>query len=319
MAKTDNLRVIDPLLTNVARGYRNEEFIGENIFPTVQVDKEAGKIPTFGKEHFRIYNTYRALRAQSNEMEGGYLDTIPFKTEEHDLIQSLDYREAEEAMQALETKAVNDVMTAINLKKEWNQAKLIQDLNTYPTDNKVTLTDNYFNEDNIEVVKIITDYTEQLSSIIGVKPNILVIGAGVYRSIRFQKNIASYLGISINGSELSNIQINEQKLAELFEVDKVLIGRGKYIESPEAPFTNIWGNNIFMAYIAPPSGIDRTPYDPCFGYTLQKKGNPFSDRWTESNGKIIKVRTTDNYDIKIVGAESGFLINNPIDPLIYRG
>lgn len=34
-------RVVDPVLTTVARGYRNASFIGEQLFPVVHMEKEA--------------------------------------------------------------------------------------------------------------------------------------------------------------------------------------------------------------------------------------------------------------------------------------
>ena len=39
------LRVQDPVLTNLAQGYHNLELVGEVLMPTVEIDKEAGKIP----------------------------------------------------------------------------------------------------------------------------------------------------------------------------------------------------------------------------------------------------------------------------------
>ncbi len=316
VGRLDTLRVIDPILTTIARGYSNADFIGEEIFPIVPVDKEAGKIPTFGKEHFLIWETLRALRADSNEMEGGYLETIPFKTEEHDLVQKLDYRESQEAMLQLETRAVNSVMTAIALKREKMYADLAFNLDTYETTNKVTLTSNYFDNDNTDIVKELTEYSDALSSLIGKRPNTLLLGDGVWKGIKFNAKLKSYLGVSVSGNELFNIKATTQKLQEILEIEKVLIGTSKYSEDAKT-FKNIWGNGIFLGYISNPTPLERTPYDPCFGYTLRKKGNPFSDKWQEQNGKITKVRTTDNFDIKVVGSESGFYIQNPIDPSNY--
>lgn len=316
MGRLDNLRVVDPVLTSIARGYANEEFIGENLFPIVNVDKAAGKIPLFGKEHFKVWETERALRADSNEMDGAWLTTTSFATNEHDLVQKLDYLELEEAMLNLETRAVESVMEAIALKREKQYADLVQDLATYPTDNKVTLTDNFFNEDAIDWIKEIGNYCDSLSDIIGKEPNTIVIPRRVWALLRFHPKLKTYLGVNVSGTDVFNVKASVEKLADLLEIQNVLIGRSRYT-SDNASFSNIWGNNIILAYITPPSGIERSPYEPCFGYTLRKKNNPFSDKWMENNGKIEKVRTTDNYDIKVVGAESAFIIDDPIDPAVY--
>ncbi len=316
MGRLDNLRVVDPVLTTLARGYSNTEFIGENLFPIVNTDKSAGKIPLFGKENFKVWETGRALRADSNEMDGAWLTTTPFSTMEHDFVQRLDYLELEEAMLNLETRAVESVMEAISLKREKMYADLVQDLDTYPTDNKETLTDNFFNEDAIDWIKEIGEYCDALSDIIGRDPNTIVIPRRVWALLRFHPKLKTYLGVNVNGSDLFNVKASVEKLAGLLEIPNVLIGRSRYTTDSVA-FSNIWGNNIILAYITPPSGIDRSPFEPCFGYTLRKKNNPFSDKWFENNGKIEKVRTTDNFDIKVVGSESAFIINNPIDPTVY--
>lgn len=54
-------RVVDPVLTSIARGYKNAAFIGERIFPIVLTDKEGVTVPTFGKSAFVEYDTERAV------------------------------------------------------------------------------------------------------------------------------------------------------------------------------------------------------------------------------------------------------------------
>ena len=60
------LRVVDPVLTSLARGYRNAQFISEGLFPVAELDKESGIIPLFGKEAFRLWETERAIRVHQN-------------------------------------------------------------------------------------------------------------------------------------------------------------------------------------------------------------------------------------------------------------
>lgn len=316
MGRLDNLRVVDPILTDIARGYQNEEFIGEKLFPLVQVDKSKGKIPLWGKDAFKVYDTKRALRADSNEIEGSWLTTDSYETQEHNLVQKLDYLEIAEAMLNLETHAVTEVSELIALGREKEVADLAQNLSTYPAGNKVTLTDDYYNEDAIDFIQKIGEKCDALSNKIGKYPNTCIIGGQAWAKLRFHPKLKTYLGVSISGNDLFTVKANAQKLAELLEIPTVLIGRSLYT-TDNSTFTKIWGNNIILAYVTPPSGVARNIYQPCFGYTLRLKGNPFSDKWDVDNGTIRKVRTTDNYGIKVVGAESAYIINNPIDPSVY--
>ena len=53
MGTLSNRRVVNPLLTEISRGYSNASLIGTKLFPIVTVDKEGGKIPQFTKEAFQ--------------------------------------------------------------------------------------------------------------------------------------------------------------------------------------------------------------------------------------------------------------------------
>ena len=83
MGRLSKLRVVDPVLTNLATGYTNEQFVGDQLMPFVLVDKEGGKIPLFGKEHFKVYSTERALRAKSNRINPEDIGEVDVALDEH--------------------------------------------------------------------------------------------------------------------------------------------------------------------------------------------------------------------------------------------
>lgn len=66
------VRVVDPVLTEVARGYRNAAYVGSALFPRVPVGVRGGKIIEFGKESFRQYNTARAPGSKVVVAQFGY-------------------------------------------------------------------------------------------------------------------------------------------------------------------------------------------------------------------------------------------------------
>ena len=75
MSTLQKKRVVDQVLTNIARGFVNASHVAQNLFPFVSVSKEGGKIPQFTKEAFKIYNTERAIRAKSNRINPENRDT----------------------------------------------------------------------------------------------------------------------------------------------------------------------------------------------------------------------------------------------------
>lgn len=91
-------RVVDPVLTSIARGYKNAAFIGERIFPIVLTDKEGVTVPTFGKSAFVEYDTERAVGADSNVLVREKTGKLDLVLNEHDLAAPVDYREQAESM-----------------------------------------------------------------------------------------------------------------------------------------------------------------------------------------------------------------------------
>lgn len=45
-------RVVDPVLTTHAQGYKNADFVGMALFPRVDVAKSGGQVIEFGREAF---------------------------------------------------------------------------------------------------------------------------------------------------------------------------------------------------------------------------------------------------------------------------
>lgn len=305
---------IDSLLTSVSRGYGANEFIGDKLFPVVTVDDPTGKIPLFGKDMFRVFESLRAMRADSNEMPVGWLTTTPYETKEHDLEARVDYLEERFSKEILskEMLAAKTVGRAIELGKEIEQATLAQDPSTYPVANVETLTDNYWNEASVDWIKIILDKKETLVSEIGEEPTDIVIPHKVWKCLMNHAIMKSYM---VQFSEISVVATIE-KLSKILGMN-ILVGKARYTPTKNAAFTPVWTNNIVMAYVAPPSGMARDTHEPCFAYTLQLKGFPVADTYNTNGGKIHKVRYTDNYTVKVVGNESGLLIANPIDPAVY--
>ncbi len=117
-------RVVDPVLTSIARGYKNAAFIGERIFPIVQTDKEGVTVPTFGKSAFVEYDTERAVGADSNVLVREKTGKLDLVLNEHDLAAPVDYREQAESMFNEEAKAIRRVTSGVNLKRELYAARL---------------------------------------------------------------------------------------------------------------------------------------------------------------------------------------------------
>lgn len=302
MGRLSKLRVVDPVLTNLATGYSNEQFVGDLLMPFVLVDKEGGKIPLFGKEHFKVYATERALRAKSNRINPEDIGTVDVALDEHDLEYPIDYREDAESAFPLQARATNTVVEGIRLRHEVMVANMVQNPVSYAVGNKLTLSGaSQFTDDTSDPEGVVSDAKAAVRSKIVKEPNTLVIGYSSWRVLKRHPQLKAIL------SDTRPRLVQLADLREIFEIENIVIGRA--VKANDAGITtDIWGDNLVLAYVPRASG-DRSPYEPSFGYTLRKKGNPLVDTRTE-DGKIELIRNTDIFRPFLLGADAGYLISD---------
>lgn len=304
MGRLEDLRVVDPVLTTLARGYTNAELVATLLFLVVMVNKESGKIPQFGKEAFRIYNTERAIRAKSNRISPEGITPIDFVCDEHDLAHPIDYREGDESMFNLEEHATNVVTGAIGLRLEKKAADLAQNAANYPTGNKVTLSGtSQFTNASSDPIGVIDDAKDAVRSKIGKRPNTMVMGAATFKALKNHAQLLDKIKYSMTGV------VTIELMKQIFGVKNIAVGDAVYLSDAGA-FLDVWGDNIVLAYTPDTPSEKRTVYEPAFAYTIRKKGKPEIDKYTEDGGKVELVRNTDILVPKIVGAEAGYLISD---------
>lgn len=297
------LRIVDPVLTNLARGYRNAAFVGESLFPIALMDKEAGVIPLFGKEAFVVVDTERAIRAQSNIITPDDVDGLDVVLREHDIAYPVDYREQNESMFDAEARASRRVVNTIDLRREVTCAKLAQNPATYPAGSKVTLAGaSQWSNGGGDPVAVVENGKEVVRGRIGVRPNTITMGASVYQSLKFHPKLQEALG----SNERKLITIEHLKM--LFGVQDIFIGEA--LGGTGAP-TDIWTDSMTLAYVAKPQAGEQADHEePSFGYTLRRKGMPEIDTFDTAGGKVRYVRNTDIYKPVVVGADAGYLISD---------
>lgn len=302
MGRLEELR-INAYLSEVARGYSNNSFIAESLFPVINSDLEKVDIFEFNKEAFQVYDTERAIRANSNVISPKGFKKHTTTLTEHDLAYPIDYREEEEARKIkLQVHATNVVTQGLLLKLETQCATLAQDPNKYPATNKIALSGtSQFTHKDSDPVGVIDDAKDAISRQIGQDPNTLVMGQEVWESLKRNESLKGLIANSTNKIVTLNL------LKEFFEVENIVIGKAIYSNANDQ-FVRVWGNNIILAYV--PKLNARTEYDPAFAYTIRKKDALQIDEYEKEGNKVRYIRATDIYTPFLVGAEAGYLISN---------
>ncbi|MDN3211642.1 inorganic pyrophosphatase [Haemophilus sp. SZY H51] len=296
------LRVQDPVLTKLAQGYHNLELIGEVLMPTVEIDKEAGKIPKFGRLAFRLPSTVRNLRGTSNRLDPEDITAIDVALEEHDVEYAIDYREENEAIFSLRQFALNTTQDVIALGREKEVATLALDENKYDSGNKITLSGtSKITSKQADIFAMFDTGIRAVKRTIGRKPNVCVIAGDVWAALKEHPAVIEKL-------KYSQVAIvTPEVFAKLIGIDTVKIGEAVYEESNQ--LKDIWSDAIVLAYVAPRSTERKgTVYEPSYGYTVRRQGGLFVDTYKENGGKLEVIRTTDIHKPHLLGASAGYLI-----------
>ena len=296
------LRVQDPVLTNLAQGYHNLELVGEVLMPTVEIDKEAGKIPKFGRLAFRLPSTVRNLRGTPNRLDPEDITAIDVALEEHDVEYAIDYREENEAIFSLRQFALNTTQDVIALGREKEVATLALDESKYDAGNKVTLSGtSKITSKQADIFAMFDTGIRAVKRAIGRKPNVCVIAGDVWAALKEHPAVIEKL-------KYSQVAIvTPEVFGKLIGIDTVKIGEAVYEESNQ--LKDIWSDAIVLAYVAPRSTERKgTVYEPSYGYTVRRQGGLFVDTYKENGGKLEVIRTTDIHKPHLLGASAGYLI-----------
>jgi hypothetical protein len=301
-------RVIDPILTTAAQGFKNSDFIGDALFPAVPVAARGGKIITFGREDFELYSTVRAPGAATKRVQFGYSGAA-FALEDHSLEGVVPVENSEEAAAvpgiSLGNAAVRKTQNIIGLRKEKAQADLATNAANYAASNKVTLagTDQWSDyvaaasdpSDDIEVAK------EAVRNKVGKRPNTVVLGPLVWSKLKYHPKMIDR--IKYTGRDSLTLDM----VAALWEVKRVIVGDAVYMTGAGLQ-TDVWGKFAVVAYTEIGSLADNGL--PSYGYTYQLSGYPFVEQpYYDRNAKSWVYPVTDSLQPVIAAALAGYLIS----------
>lgn len=298
---------IDPVLTNLAFGYKQAEFIGEKIMPVVFTDAEGIQAPKFGKGSFVEYQTERAVGAASNVITMDVPSYLPVVLEEHDLAAGVDYREEAESLFDEQAKATRRATSGVQLRQEIETATLLQSKSAYESGHYKDLSAaTKWSDKTADPVKDIADAKEVVRAACGVRPNVLVLGAAVAHQLAYHPALQNVLGS--NERKL----ITPELMKVIFDVDEVIIGNAVSAPAPNKQTKDVWGN--FAALVVRPkvhtSGNDEG--EPSFGYTFRRKGMPIVDKYMDVGMKVEFARYTDIRKVVAVGGACGFLFDKAV-------
>ncbi len=300
-------RLIDPVLSEVARGYQQNALVGMALFPRVPVMQRGGKVIQFSKESFKQYgNMKRAPGQSTRRVQVGYAG-VPYSLEDFSLEGQLPTETEQEAMAVpgidMAQRTMTDVQDIIANRLEIAQAALALNASNYAASNKVTLsgTNQFSDLDGSDPCGVIEAAKEAIRKNTGKRGNTVLLGAEVFSKLKVHKKIVDR--IKYTGREIAT----EALLASLFGVDRVVVG-DSINAADDGTFSDTWGKFVVVAYTNTAPLASRGA--PSYGYTYQLMDMPNAEEsYYDRNHKSWIFPVNDSCSPVIAGAEAGYLIS----------
>ena len=302
-------RVVDPILSAVARGYRSPKAaVASVLFPIVPVGLRAGRIISFGPDDFKLVNTARAPGANTKRIQFGYAGEN-YSLVDYRLEGAVPNELQEEASNGpgidLSSNAVRRVQNTMALEREKQAADLARNEARYGAGNKETLSGtSQWSDPASDPFTDIMDGKESIRAKIGERPNVLTLGPKVLTALRTHPKVLDRLSTASDRPPATL-----QQLQALFELQQIVEGEAVYHDGSQ--FQDVWGKDAILAYTTPASMQEMG--SPSFGYTYQLEGRPMVEEgYEERNANSWFYPVTDAYQPVLAGATAGFLFKSAV-------
>lgn len=307
-------RVINPVLTNIAQGLKQSDFVGSALFPVVPVSLRAGTILTFGREDFMQYGNLARAPGEATRRVGFGYSSGTFALVDYSVEGMLPIEIQQESISNANGFSVDAAAMAIakanrvlSLRTELAQATLATTLANYPAGNRITLsgTSQWSDYVNSNPVTAIETAKETVRAAIGLRPNTIVMGPWVYARLRAHPIVVDR--VKYTGRDVATPEL----LAMLFGVDRVLVGDAVWSNDAGTALNDAWGKHCVVAYTASDSTMGYGA--PTFGYTYNLNGYPLvEDPYWEANMKSWMFPVTRSEAPVIAGSSAGYFIQNAV-------
>jgi len=328
MLPTPKSAHIDTALTNISIMHRNQNYIADRVFPNVTVNKQSDYYYIFRKGAW-FRNEAKVRGPGARAARGGYpISSSTYSCVEYAFGHPVPVEllnNADAVIRPLETGA-RFATDKILLAKEKIVSDLVCTHTNWTTSNDCNAlwvadadgSTNTFIED------ILTE-RETIRKLIGRYPNVLIMDAKTFNQCKQTYDVLER--IKYTGTSGKPADVTPSTLAQLFELDEVLIGTSIYSSDEEVvagtDFTavDLWEEtatkgSALLYYRPPAPSIDT----PAAGYTFNWKGDAGKEGTILSGGPIRTVRrywedaekqwvveASEYFDAQITCADAGCL------------
>ena len=297
----------DPLLSNLAKGYRPFGHINEMILPSYPVKLPTAKIGVYGGENLRIVTTIKAAEGTTPVVTSNITQATAYTLEEHALKAMASDKEKENQEKPFDVRRdkMELVMDLLSVSREYGLANYMNDDANFTNSTTLSGTAQWGGSADDPIGDIATAVGTVADAVNVPDEKVsLVMSMPVWRIFRTLDEVKDLLGFKYNQTKV----LQPQQIAEALGVKQLLLARGRYNSAEDGQtdvFANLWGNHCWAGYFADSPKIKDVP----FGYTPRRKAALVVDRWRDEDIKGEWIRCTDEYDQYIIEEKALYMID----------
>lgn len=303
---------VDAILSNLSVKYTNEDMVWPSLMPVIPVGKRSDKFYKYNKEDsYREYDDSIGPKSDANEADWG-VSTDNYSVKDHAIADYVSLEEIENADAPINPEIdTNDFLNMIlDVAQEKRVSAKVFAAATYPTGNKVQLSGTgQWGGSADDPIGNLMDAIEGCF----MRANTLVFGADAWKIFRklpevldAVKGATRYQGTPGGLASLSEV-------ASLLEVERVLIGRARYITSKEgqtAAYARLWGKHCAALHVVKNPGIRSVTFGATFSEQQKMTQRAFDAKKGVKGANYIKVGW--NSDEKIIASDLGYFIEDAV-------
>lgn len=301
---------VDPILTNIATGYRPLGHVNEIILPPLGVQKASAKIAVYGAENLRLVTTIKSPEGGTPTVTMNPTTATAYQLEEHAVKALASDKEAENQDKPFDEQRdkAELVTDLLSVGREIALANFMSSTSNI-TNNTTLSGTSQFGGSADAPITVIDTAVQTVADAMGIIDSqvSLLLSLPVFRKLVRLDEVLDTLGFKYHQAS----QVTEQDLARAFGVKRVIVAAGIYNSAEDGQtdvIARIWGKHMWAVYIPESPKLKQQ----AFGYTPRRKAAMAIDKWYDNDRKGWWVRNTDEFDQYIVNAKGAYFIKDAV-------
>lgn len=289
-------------------------FIANQVMPIARVNKQSNLYYVLEKESFlRIHDTTRSKKSKANVIDFE-VSSDSYYAKEYALATETALQDLANEDEAIDTRQNNNDIILTGLMRDYENrvASIITSISNVGSGVALTGTakfSDYTNSDPIGYVNTGSAFIRQNT---GLKPNTAIMDEDTFTMLQRHPDLLDMYKYTSGG------QVTLDQMRSAFKVDRILIGtaiKENALENGTSSMTNIWGNNLVLAYINRPTGLKTVTYGLSLRWNVP--GMPSMrvgrQRFSGPGTRNIEVQEAAyNQDEKIIGQQLAYALTGTL-------